>query len=176
MEVGRWPSGNFFGDMKKMKKILFPTEFSDHAPEVFRYAVELAYFFNARLLVMHAFGKPEIRLASEEEKVKKTDVVVDKLIDFVHQHIPEEYSSNLKIDYFAYNNYPAEAILKLALDESADLIVIGTTGKKNPMETLLGSTSLEVIAKADCPGLAVPSGAKFEGIYNLVYTSIFENL
>ena len=43
-----------------MKKILFPTEFSEHAPEVLKYASELAYQFDAQLIVMHVFYNPKV--------------------------------------------------------------------------------------------------------------------
>ena len=49
-----------------MKKILFATEFSDQAPAIFRYAVEIAYFFKAELVAMHAFGHPGPRLETKD--------------------------------------------------------------------------------------------------------------
>ncbi len=157
-----------------MKKILFPTEFSDHAADVFRYAVELAYFFKARLVVMHAFGKPDLELTVEEELEQMADIVTDSMIKFVLKNMPDEYRPHIHIDYVARIDFPTEAILGAALDEDIDLIVMGMTGKTNALDTLFGSTALEVLAKADCPVLVVPDGAKFKGIENLAYTTNFE--
>lgn len=157
-----------------MKKILFPTEFSAHASEVFKYAAEIAYFFNARLIVMHAFGKPQVRPAKEEDKIKKAAAIVDRLTAFANGAMPEAYRAKVKVSYFAPYNYPAEAVLDLAIDQEVDLIVMGMTGKTDAIGTIFGSTALGVLAKSDCPVLAIPTHAKFEGIDNLVYTTNFE--
>lgn len=157
-----------------MKKILFPTEFSNHAPAVFNYAVELAYFFQAQLIMVHAFGKPDVRATTQKCLTDKADSVVDKLIELADNNIPEEYKKEIKIDYHAKVGFPAEAILELATEEEVDLIVMGMTGKTNALETIFGSTAIAVLTKADCQVLAIPEKAAFAGIDNLVYTVNFE--
>lgn len=157
-----------------MKKILFPTEFSDHAPAVFTYAVELAFFFKAQLVMVHAFGKPDVRATTQKSLTEKADLVVDKLIELADNNIPEEYKKEIKIDYHAKVGFPAESILQLAAEEEVDLIVMGMTGKTNALETIFGSTAIAVLSKADCQVLAIPEKAKFVGIDNLVYTANFE--
>lgn len=157
-----------------MKKILFATEFSDHAPTVFTYAVELAYFFKAKLVMMHAFGKPEVRATSQKNLTDKADAVVDKLIELADNHISEEYKKEITIDYHAKVGFPAEAILEIALEEEADLIVIGMTGKTNALGTIFGSTAQAILSRADCQVLAIPAKAQFEGIDNIAFTTNFE--
>lgn len=157
-----------------MKKILFATDFSDHAPIVFKYAVELAYFFKAQLLVMHAHGKPEPRLEAEPALFQKSDRVIERLTEFVVQHIPEAYSKKIKVDFLAVHAYPVEGILKVAFDREVNLIVLGMTGKTNALGSVLGNTTLNVLAKADCQVLMIPEGAYFAGIDNLVYTADLE--
>lgn len=157
-----------------MKKILFPTEFSDHAPAVFTYAAELAFFFKAQLVMVHAFGKPDVRATTEKSLSEKAALVVDKLIELADKHMPEAYKNEVKLDYHAKVGFPADAILQLATEEEVDLIVMGMTGKTNALETIFGSTALAVLTKADCPVLAIPEKAKFIGIDNLVYTANFE--
>lgn len=157
-----------------MKKILFPTEFSKHAPAVFNYAVELAYFFEAKLIMVHAFGKPEVRATSQKSLADKADTVVEKLVDLVDNHIPADYKDKIKIDYHAKVGFPAESILELALEEEVDLIVMGMTGRTNALETIFGSCALAVLNRADCQVLAIPEKAKFEGIDNIAFTTNFE--
>lgn len=157
-----------------MKKILFPTEFSNHAPAVFTYAVELAYFFKAKLVMMHAFGKPEVRVTSQKSLTDKADAVVDKLIELAENHIPEQYKNEITIDDHAKVGFPADSILEVALEEEADLIVMGMTGKTNALETIFGSTAQAVLSRADCQVLVIPEKAKFEGIDNIAFTTNFE--
>ena len=157
-----------------MKKILFPTEFADHAPEVLRYASELAYFFKAKLIVMHAFGKPEIRTTDSATLEKKANTATDFMLEFVKENLLETHQKEIKIDYVVQVGFPAEAILHLAIEEEIDLIVMGNTGKTNAIGTIFGSTAQEVLTKANCPVLAVPAEAKFSDIDNIVYTTNFE--
>lgn len=157
-----------------MKKILFPTEFSEQAPEVFKYAAELAYFFKARLVTMYAYGKPEFQLANNETAEHMADISSDSLMALVQENLPEQYREHISVDYVTKLGFASEAILQVALEEEIDLIVMGMTGKTNALDTIFGTTSREVLAKSDCPVLAIPVGAKFEGIDNIAYTTNFE--
>jgi len=157
-----------------MKKILFPTEFSAHSPAVFRYAVELAYFFKAELVVMHAYIKPSFQATNKEIVEQMADVSTDQLMTLVNEHIPEAYKKQVVISYSIKVGDPAEAILQIALEENIDFIVMGMTGKTDALNTLFGSTSQEVLAKSDCPVLAIPTKAHFKGIDNIAYATNFE--
>lgn len=156
-----------------MKKILFPTEFSRNAPDVFRYASELAYFFNARLVVMHAFNQPEIKLHSKAELEKMANESSNRLIEFVSTYLPVDYQ-NIKIDYVTKSGFASKSILETALEEDINLIVMSMTNKINVLDSFLGTATLDVLKKSDCPVLMVPPGVRFEGIDNMVYTTNFE--
>ncbi len=157
-----------------MKKIMFATEFYDHAPKVFKYAAELAYAFKADLIMMHAHGKPEPLRSNDQLIKERHDNVIEKLIDFVSLHLPENYEEKIQVEYLAVNAYPLQGILDTSLEQDVDLIVMGMTGKTNALGSLLGNTTLNVLAKADCQVLMVPEKATFTGINNLLYTVDFE--
>lgn len=157
-----------------MKKIMFATEFYDHAPKVFQYAAELAYAFKADLLMVHAHGKPDNMRSTTQMIQERHDKVIKKLKDFVTEHLPEKYREEIKVDYLAVNAYPLEGILETSLDQKVDLIVMGMTGKTNALGSILGNTTLSVLAQADCQVLMIPEGATFTGISDLLYTVDFE--
>ena len=50
---------------------------------------------------------------------------------------------------------PATAILEVARENSADLIVIGTHGRKGLLRILMGSVAESVLRGATCPVLVV---------------------
>lgn len=157
-----------------MKKIMFATEFYDHAPVAFRYAVELAHSFKADLLMMHAYGRPEPRISTDKMLQERHGKVVEKLKDFAAEHLPETYRGKIQLDYLAVDKYPLDGILDTCRDQDVDLIVIGMTGKTNALGSLLGNTTLNVLAKADCQVLMIPAGITFQGIHHLVYTLDFK--
>jgi nucleotide-binding universal stress UspA family protein len=53
---------------------------------------------------------------------------------------------------------PVTALLAVAEDEGADLIVVGSRGLGGYPEQLLGSTSTQVAQHAPCPVAIVPTG------------------
>ncbi|MFK7810662.1 MAG: universal stress protein [Saprospiraceae bacterium] len=157
-----------------MKRILFPTEFSDHAPEIFQYAVTIANRFNAKLIMMSAYGSPDLDFSSPFEVEKKANELTDRMIDFVTEYIPDEIQLELKIDYIVKNGKASDAILEVEKEEKIDLIVMGMTGKRNALNTSFGSTTLDVMDRSDSRVLVVPATATFKGILNMVYTTNFE--
>lgn len=156
-----------------MKKILFATEFSGHTTEVFKFAADLAYFFQAELLIMHAFGRPE-PIKTNRTLEERTEVVTDKMLDLVAISLSDDYETPLNIRYIPKVGFAAEALLQVALEEEVDFIVMGMKGKTNAINTLFGSTTLSVLNKAKCPVLIVPAIVKFSGISSIVYTNTFE--
>lgn len=155
-----------------MKKILYSTEFSDHAGHVLRYGVELAKAFDATLLVMHGFGKPDVRITGED-KQEKARKVIQRLEEFVQKHVPESESMNIEL--VAEYGYPADAVLEAARKHDADLIVLGMQGSNKAMERQVGSTAREIIRRSeDRMIMAIPSTARYEGFQNLAFATSFE--
>jgi len=60
---------------------------------------------------------------------------------------------------FARGNSPAEDLLEVARERSADLIVIGVRRRSAVGKLVLGSNAQEVLLQADCPVLAVRSSS-----------------
>lgn len=60
---------------------------------------------------------------------------------------------------------PADALRRVAADEDAELLVVGSRGRGPVKSTLLGSTSWELTAHAPCPVVVVPPevGARAAG-------------
>ncbi|MFT5168367.1 MAG: nucleotide-binding universal stress UspA family protein [Saprospiraceae bacterium] len=157
-----------------MKNILFPTDFSNHAPEIFKYAVEIAFAFKANLIIMHAYGKPGFEYSAVELREVKSKAVQNEISDFVSKNFPPKYNEYIQVNYSTIIESPARAILDTVQDKNIDLIVMGMTGKTNARDTLMGNTALEVLTKADCPVLAIPATSIFKSIDRLVYNTNFE--
>jgi nucleotide-binding universal stress UspA family protein len=137
------------------RKILVATDFSPASKEALRYASALARQWNAKLLIVHVeeppvvmnehwvmpdnfYPNPEIRRMLEA--VAPTDHDVD------HEH-------RLVL------GIAAEEIPKLAEDEHADLIVIGTHGRTGVSRILIGSVAEAVVRRAKCPVLTLKASS-----------------
>lgn len=156
-----------------MKNILFATEFSEHAGEVFKYAADFAFFFKARLVVLHVSPKAEIRLHVADNMEKKSALVTEKLKSFVDLYMPDTHKKSIEVEYVSVTGFAGETIMKIASEQNIDLIVMGMRAKE-PLKNIFGSTSLQVLTESDCPVLVVPREAKLTSIENIVYTTNFE--
>jgi nucleotide-binding universal stress UspA family protein len=132
------------------KKILFPTDFSHTGDAALQYATMLARDSGATLLIVHveeppmAYGGGEMYYGIPEpdsEALRKMLVSVkptDPSVKFEHRMITGD---------------PADSIARLAEDEHADLIVMGTHGRTGLGRLVMGSVAESVVRHAKCPVL-----------------------
>ena len=70
-------------------------------------------------------------------------------------HLPGDLS--VPTETLVAGGQPVDAILRLAAERGADLIVMATAGRQGFLDALRGSTTERVLRHAPCPVLAVPS-------------------
>jgi len=68
------------------------------------------------------------------------------------------------VNTFSRMGIPANEIVRLADEESMELIVMGTHGWTGFKHLVLGSTAENVVRSANCPVLTVKSSAQAEDI------------
>lgn len=155
-----------------MKKILFPTDFSESAHNAFDYALRLAHKWEASITVLHIFHKPEMRSLyvpkALEDFYKSYDLqqfanFKDK-IPVLNNLAIEKGFGHIAVNYaLKEGNNEVDLIISFAEKESFDQIIMGTTGAGFLKEVFLGSIAGEVLENATCPVLTVPSEAQFDG-------------
>ncbi len=155
-----------------MNNILFPTEFSQHAPEMFKYALSIAKRHDATVMLMHAYGKPEPLVTAKTDEDRQ-NIVNQKLREFAQNHTPEAFE-DVKLAFHPQLDYPSDAILNAARQQKAELVVIGMTGRNDPSDRFVGTNTLKVIERVGCPVLAIPSGCNWQRIQSITFTTNFE--
>ncbi len=157
-----------------MKKILFPTDFSDTAENAFQYALDLARRLHARLTPMSVYhiplsdaGRvpPEYIERMLEEKKQQT---LNQL-----EALREEAEYLVDAPRVDYGLFIAQEIVDAAEENEYDLIVMGTKGRHDSVEKLLGSVTTHVMMNAYCPVIAVPEKAEYTGIEHIAYATDF---
>lgn len=142
----------------EIKKILFPTDFSEGALNALPYAVDLAKSYGAKLHMLHVVY--DIATASGlyvphisvDEMYKELDASARKELE----KFGADKRMDLKdVEYTVIRGIPYEEILKFAEEKNIDLIVIGTHGRKGIDRVLFGSTAERVVRNASCPVLTV---------------------
>jgi nucleotide-binding universal stress UspA family protein len=142
---------------KLPKNILVPTDLSDGAEEALDYACELAQRLDATVHILHVIGVPAMGVP--ELGMAMTGSVVDSLIQedqAVLDKLARARRGPTKIgDVLLRSGDARDTIDQVAMEVSADLIVMGTHGRRGMSRALLGSITEAVIRTARCPVLAV---------------------
>jgi len=137
-----------------MKTILSLVDFSNASTNALLFAAELCKRISARLVIINIIQKGE---SEEETKSKLTSIESDlkKSVDF---------DLNCESS-FAHGNLIA-TLKKILAVQQPDLIVMGTKGASGLKRILIGSNTVNVIAKTKVPVLVIPEVARFE---NFIY-------
>jgi len=144
-------------------RVLVPVDFNDCSIEALEYAVQVAKQFRAAVVVLHvvepaSYGL-DFTLAAKGDAKKLKEAVTACL---------EKYTRAIKSQKIAaepivHSGTPGESILAVAATKSADLIVLGTHGRKGFTHLVSGSVAEAVVRHAPCPVLTVKS-PKFGGL------------
>lgn len=144
------------------KRVLYPTDFSPCAEAVVPYLLKMKEAGTREVVLCHVIDErypgmlvppgseeilPPVQLdfqrALEDENRRRMDKLALKL------------SKNFKVKVFLEYGIPFRTILEKAESEKVDLIILGSHGKSNLAEMLLGSVSEKVVRKSKRPCLVI---------------------
>lgn len=147
----------------KIQKILVPVVFADSSRHVVHQAAWLARRFHAELILLHVvtpFSYPAGTLESGHEITARD----------LHAHVVRQAQKDLdrtfgpdldgiSVTRVLLRGDPAQEIVKTAVEQNVDLIVMSTHGHGAFYRFLLGSVTAKVLHETDCP---VWTGAHLE--------------
>jgi nucleotide-binding universal stress UspA family protein len=139
-----------------IRTILVPVDFSETSKAALDYAVSLAHPLGARLIVMHAYELPVYGfpdgafVASAEVATRLMSSAQSGLDAFV-----APYRDGVRIDTVLRQGIPWEEVRAVAEDVGADLVVIGTHGRRGIARALLGSAAEKIVRTSQRPVLTV---------------------
>jgi nucleotide-binding universal stress UspA family protein len=157
-----------------MKKILFPTDFSDNAENALKYTIGLTASLKADLILFHSWRADAHAFQMLNEDISEEAIMMDslqKLEECRMKTITE--AKNIKVDIKAEYGFAVDKIVEAAEAMKADLIVMGTKGASGIEGVLLGSNTAAVMERAKCPVLAIPEQSHFSEIKQIVFATDF---
>ena len=140
--------------MKKVEKILAPTDLSELSRVGLEYALELARGWGAAVTVYHVAGTAELandKSHSVEDLIKKHQ---NALSQFLNDSFAELLQT-VEVRQTVEIGSPATNILDEAEREGSDLIVMSTHGRTGLAHVLMGSVTEQVVRNAVCPVFSV---------------------
>jgi len=156
----------------EIKKILYATDLSPNSAYAMRYALQSAKFYNAEVIIMHAFETAYIGYAPiittyiddrgqrnlYEDRVAEAKAAIEKRLKAVCDEEFDAYSDygDIVSSIEVCEGFPAEKILDTAKQFACDMIIMGTHGKGIIGNTFLGSTAKRVLRRTRIPILVIP--------------------
>jgi nucleotide-binding universal stress UspA family protein len=138
------------------RSIVVGTDGSDLADKAIREAAEIAARDGARLHIVTAYPDPAFFREQITSGATRVDVNLREVADAVLARAEREAAAlGAEVVTHASEEGPAEAILDVAKEEDADLIVVGQRGLSGLQRFLLGSVSSKVAQHASCSVLIV---------------------
>lgn len=143
--------------MLTIERILCPVDFSEFSARAYDYAHSLARHYEATLLVFHvvrsividpAFLATTMIDQVYAEQAADAKVQIAKLAE-------KQAGEAVRTQIIVQMGLPADSILSVAKANDADLIVMGTHGRRGLDRLMMGSTTEAILRKAHCPVLAV---------------------
>jgi nucleotide-binding universal stress UspA family protein len=141
--------------MPAFKKILVPVDFDEPSEHALAYAVALAVPLGAAITVLHAFeipyyGFPDGALIATAEMAGRILVGAQAGLDAL---LEKHAGSGVALKGVVVQGPPAFEIEKAA--KEADLVVMGTHGRRGVRRALLGSVTEKVARTSARPVLIV---------------------
>ena len=138
-------------------RILFATDFSPASEAALKYATALARDSGARLLIVHVEELPT-PYAGGEMMLPQPEYPNPEIRKMLEAVVPTD--KNVAYEHHLLLGTAAEDIARIATEEKADLIVIGTHGRTGLKRVLMGSVAEAVMRHAHCPVLTLKQSDK----------------
>jgi len=138
-----------------IQNILLVTDGSAPSRRAADFAASLATQYHAKVTVLHAYHPVPLRLGEPYYGQALATVLQEAqaLVDGVVEHLCK--TGVAEVDQEILEGPASEAILRVAETRKPDLLVIGGRGMGTWQGLLLGSVSLAVTQRAECPVLVI---------------------
>ena len=143
--------------MLPIKKILAPIAFDQAESDSLDYAVRLANQVGAAVCVLNVYPIPQYSFP--DGTIITSAQLAAQLSETAQKHLDEAVKTRqgrgVELSSVLVTGNPWEEIVRVAKSENADLVVMGTHGRRGMSRALLGSVAEQVLRTSTVPVLVV---------------------
>ena len=144
-----------------IKKILVPITFSEFSKELIDYAVDIARPLSAEVIFINVIDERELRAVQvissfgyEVDETHYVQEIENQRIGILEAHLNRIDYPDEKMRLVFKKGRPVAVLLKFAIDEKVDLIVMEVKGKSEILHALSGSIAEKMFRYSPVPVLS----------------------
>lgn len=152
--------GALVRERPRFRTLLWATDFSASAAAALACALRLASEGRPRLLALHVVRTRlhDLSRRGRSRAPEMPDELVERARAALRGAVPREVRARCRVEEIVASGKAHAAILRLAAERGAELVVMGAQGSDALGRSLFGSTAHKVMRAAACPVLAARSG------------------
>lgn len=160
-----------------MKKILFPTDFSEASINAFIYALKLADSIKGEIITLHVYDLPQVGYSNVPGVLNEIYDLIElgnfenykDQVPFLRRIAEQNNMEHIKIsNVLDYGNL-INKIVKIVQDENIDFVVMGTKGATSLKETFLGTATTKVMNATKAIVFAIPENCEYKQIKKILF-------
>lgn len=140
------------------RRMVVPLDFSDCSLDALEFAIQVARGFESSMTLLHVLEWAWLRLHFTIAELAEGESPRREFESCLARYAEVIRAEGLAADTMIHGGgAPADFIVETAHRTKADLIVMGTHGRRGLSRTLMGSVAEGVLRRASCPVLTVKS-------------------
>ncbi len=155
-----------------MKRILFPTDFSEAADKALNFAIEIAKRAKLEIVLVNAYDLP---YAQNVMSTSLMDIMRENSLNGLEDVTKKVKKAGVDVSSKSMMGNPIRVIKEISKKDPECIVVMGTKGASGIEEVLIGSNAASVLQSTDVPVLAIPAHAEFKMIERIVYCTDFRS-
>lgn len=153
-------------------KIIVPIDFSDNSIKALEFAISLATKKQGKITLVHVV---EVVYDFASQASLALDALFTDGENLLKKILTKYSAAEVPMDYQILEGNPAISVARIAEEQEATLIVMGTQGASGIKKALIGTTTVSLIREAKCPILVVPAQANVAEIKKVTLALEFAN-
>ncbi|CAI2766612.1 universal stress protein [Flavobacterium collinsii] len=158
-----------------MKRILVPTDFSEHAEDALKVASQIAKKNNSEIIILHMLELPSQMNDAilGGTSIPETMLFMKKANEMLDQISSRPYLEGIQITEIVKIDKPIHGITQIGKEYEIDLIIMGSHGSSGIEELLIGSNTEKVVRNSEIPVLVIKKNNTNFRASDIVFASDF---
>jgi nucleotide-binding universal stress UspA family protein len=158
-----------------MKRILIPTDFSEHAEYALKVAAQIAKKNNGEIVLLHMLELPSQGgdALGSGHNIPELMFFKNKAIEKLEELMDVDYLEGIEVSEIVQFEKTFEGVMNISKKNDIDLIVMGSHGSSGFQELFIGSNTEKVVRFSDVPVLVIKKETGDFSIDKFVFASDF---